>query len=148
MSSLRQKLALDRPELVAWAMYDWANSAMLTVVVTAVFPIFYSSVAAAGLDSHVATSRFTLTSTLCMLVAAVLSPVLGALSDISARKKFFLAVFMLIGSGACGAMFFISRGEWLFASILFGIANIGATASFVFYDSLLPHIAREGEMDR
>ena len=148
MSSLRQRLALDRPELVAWALYDWANSAMLTVIVTTIFPIFYARVAAAGLSPEVATSRFTLTTTIAMLVAAVLSPVLGAVADVSAKKKLFLAVFMLIGAGACAAMFFLARGEWLFASLLFAIANIGATASFVFYDSLLPHIAGRHEIDR
>jgi UMF1 family MFS transporter len=55
---------------------------------------------------------------------------------------------MLLGWGACTALFFIGRGEWMLALSLFAIANIGATASFVFYDSLLPHIAREGEIDR
>ncbi len=148
MSSLRQKLALDRPELLAWAMYDWANSAMLTVVITAVFPIFYARVAAAELDPRIATSRFTLTSTVCMLIAACISPLLGALADVSAKKKLFLAVFMLLGAGTCAALFFIERGDWLLASILFGLVNIGATASFVFYDSLLPHIARPDEIDR
>ncbi len=148
MKGLRQKLALDRPELLAWAMYDWANSAMLTVVITAVFPIFYARVAAADLDPRVATSRFTLTSTICMLIAACISPVLGALADVSAKKKLFLAVFMLLGAGTCAAMFFIERGDWLLASFLFGLVNVGATASFVFYDSLLPHIAKSDEIDR
>ena len=96
MTSLRQRLALDRPELVAWAMYDWANSAMLTVIVTTVFPIYYSRVAAAGLDPQEATSRFTLTTLACMAVAACLSPLLGALADVGAKKKRFLACFMLM----------------------------------------------------
>ena len=148
MRSLRQKLALDRPELLAWAMYDWANSAMVTVVVAAVFPIYYADVAAVGLDPRLATQRFTLTTTICILIGALISPLLGALADVSAIKKRLLAVFMFIGAGASAAMFLIGRGDWLLASILFGIANIGATASFVFYDSLLPHIVRKDEVDR
>ena len=32
------KLGLGRPELRAWAMYDWANSAMVCTIITAVFP--------------------------------------------------------------------------------------------------------------
>lgn len=128
-------------------MYDWANSAMLAVVVTAVFPIFYSRVASDGLSPETATRNFTLTTTLCMLVAALLSPILGALADIGARKKRFLAVFLCLGASATAAMFFIERGDWLLASLLFGLANVGATASFVFYDSLLPHVARADELD-
>ena len=42
MNGWLKKLGLDRPELRAWAMYDWANSAMVCVIITAVFPIYYS----------------------------------------------------------------------------------------------------------
>ena len=45
-------------------------------------------------------------------------------------------------------MFFIARGDWLFALVLFVIANVGVAGSIVFYDSLLPHIVREEELDR
>jgi UMF1 family MFS transporter len=45
-------------------------------------------------------------------------------------------------------MFFIGRGDWLFALALFIITNVGVAGSIVFYDSLLPHIVREGEIDR
>ena len=43
-----ENLGLDRPELRAWAMYDWANSAMVTTIIAAVFPIYYVSVACSG----------------------------------------------------------------------------------------------------
>jgi UMF1 family MFS transporter len=145
---LRRRLALDRPELLAWAMYDWANSAMLAVVMTTVFPIFFARVAAVGMEPGVATSRFTLTTLAAMSIAALISPVLGALADVSASKKRFLAIAMVIGACSCAGLFFVERGDWLLAAVLFGLANIGATASFVFYDSLLPHIARAEEIDR
>ena len=45
-------------------------------------------------------------------------------------------------------MYFIHTGDWLLASVLFILANIGANGSFVFYDALLPHIARDDEIDR
>ncbi len=129
-------------------MYDWANSAMVTTIVAAVFPIYFAKVAAADLPPDVGTQRFTIATTICMLFAALLSPPLGAIADFSASKKRFLACCLTIGAGACAAMFWIERGDWLFASLVFSIANIGATSSFVFYDSLLPHIASGDEMDR
>ena len=49
------RLGLHRPELRAWAMYDWANSAFVTTIMTAVFPIYFKKVAAAGLPDAVAT---------------------------------------------------------------------------------------------
>jgi MFS transporter, UMF1 family len=129
-------------------MYDWANSAMVTTIVAAVFPIYYYSVAGAGLPEGVATFRFAVATTLGLAFVAVSAPVLGALADFSAAKKRFLGAFMLLGIAGVGAMFFIQQGEWLYAAIVFIIANVGAGGSFVFYDSLLPHIARPDEIDR
>ena len=55
---------------------------------------------------------------------------------------------MGVGVTAVVLMFFIGQGQWLFAAILFVLANIGANGSFVFYDALLPHVAPTDEMDR
>jgi MFS transporter, UMF1 family len=145
---LLERLALHRPELRAWAMYDWANSAMVTIVVAAVFPIYYSRVAGAGLPEVEVTVRFTDITTISLAIVAVISPILGAIADFSAAKKRFLGLFMMLGVLAVAGMFFIHQGDILLASVLFILANIGAAASFVFYDALLPHVAREGEMDR
>lgn len=129
-------------------MYDWANSAFLTVVITAVFPIYFSSVAAADLPPAVATARFGLATTAALAIIAVLAPILGTVADQSAAKLRFLAGFMLLGAGATGLLYFIQRGDWVPALVLFVIANIGVNGSFVFYDALLPHVARRDEMDR
>lgn len=143
-----ERLGLHRSELRAWAMYDWANSAFITVVVAAVFPAFYGTVAAAGLPEGVAEGRFTVATSVAIVIAAVLSPILGAIADYRAVKKRMLGTFMGIGVTAVGCMFFISQGDWLLALVLFALGNIGAMGSFVFYDSLLPHIADNEEIDR
>ena len=145
---LLRKLALHRPELRAWAMYDWATSAMQTVVMTAVFPIFFVRVAAAHLTPTEATQKLSLINTVALALVAVASPILGAVSDLAANKKRFLAAFLLAGVLATGSMYWIGRGEIGLASLLFIISMIGATGSFVFYEALLPHVAREDEVDR
>lgn len=149
MPRLLERLALHRPELRAWALYDWANSAFITVVITAVFPIFFAKIATgAGMSAETATSRFAMASSLSLAIIAFLSPILGAVADYAPIKKRMLAAFMTLGAGATLAMVAIGQGDWLMALILFGVGQIGATGSFVFYDSLLPHIASEDEMDR
>ncbi len=145
---LLSRLGLDRPELRAWAMYDWANSAMMVVVVTAIFPIFFAAVAADGLPRTTATARFSIATTIGLAIIALSAPVLGALADYTASKLRFLAAFLALGAGATALMFFIHEGHWLLALVLFALANVGANGSFVFYDALLPHVAREQEMDR
>ncbi len=141
-------LGLGRPELRAWAMYDWANSAMVTTIITAVFPIYFSDVAAAGLSKAEATQYFAVASTLAMVIIAVLAPILGAFADERPVKKSMLGGFMALGVAAVGAMYFIHKGDWVLAAFLFVVANIGANGSFVFYDALLPHVAGPGEIDR
>jgi UMF1 family MFS transporter len=144
---LLERLGLHRPELRAWAMYDWANSVFMTTGLL-IFPIYLADVASAGSLVAVATARYSMTTTVSMALVAVLSPILGAIADYTAMKKKMLAAFALMGILATGGMYFIERGEWRLALILFLFANTGVTASIVFYESLLPHIARQDEVDR
>ena len=147
-SPLLSRLGLDRPEIRAWAMYDWAASAVQTTIMVAVFPIYFVKVAGAGMAESGATQRLALVNSLALVFVALLSPILGAISDYRAAKKRFLALFMGIGVGAILAMFLIHHGDLNLASALFTISLIGVAGSFVFYEALLPHIARPGEIDR
>lgn len=141
-------LGLHRPELRAWAMYDWAVSAMQTVITTAVFPIYYLQVAGAGRTPEAAAQSLGYANTVAAIVIAILAPILGAVADFKAAKKRFLVAFMLIGVVATSAMFFIDHGELVFASALFVLSIAGATGSMTFYEALLPHIATDEEIDR
>lgn len=146
--TILERLGLHRRDLRAWAMYDWANSAMVTTIVTAVFPIYFAKVAAAGLEPAVATKRLADATTIGLAIIAILSPILGAIADRAGVKKKLLGISLLIGVAAVGLMFFIEQGEWLYAAILFVVANIAVNASYVCYDSFLPHIAKPEEMDK
>jgi MFS transporter, UMF1 family len=148
MRRLLDRLGLGRRDLRAWAMYDWANSAVQTTIVAAIFPIYFQKVAAAGMPGPVATSRFAWATTIAILLVAVVAPLLGAVADYAPVKKRLLGMFMGIGAAATGAMFFITRGDWQLALVLFVFANVGVAGSIVFYESLLPHIAGEEELDR
>jgi len=143
-----ERLGLHRPELRAWAMYDWANSAFMTTIIGSVFPIYYAQVAAATLDPQTAAFRFSMATTLALGLVTVLSPVLGTIADFAPVKKKFLGVSVAIGAGGTGAMYWIGHGDWALALLLFALGNIGAMASLIFYDSLLPHVAHGDELDR
>ena len=67
---------------------------------------------------------------------------LGTIADFNGQKKRMLGGFLALGVASVAAMFFIYKGDWVLASLLFILANIGANGSYVFYDALLPHIAR------
>jgi len=146
--SFLDRIGLNRPELRAWAMYDWAVSSFQTTIQVAVFQIFFVSVAAGTLPAGKPLQLWATVNTIAAVLVAIVSPVLGAISDFAAAKKRMLSAFMLVGVAACAGMFFIERGDYILAAALYVIATIGATASLVFYEALLPHIAADEEMDR
>jgi UMF1 family MFS transporter len=148
MNALLTRLGLGRTELRAWAMYDWANSAFMCTIITAVFPIYFQREAAATLSGAEALAMMGWANMIAIAIVAVLNPLLGALADYLPIKKRMLGLFMAVGVMATAAMFFIGRGDWRMAMVLFIIASIGAFGSMAFYDALLPHIAREDEIDR
>ena len=142
-----QRLALDSPSKRAWATYDWANSAFWVIVITAVFPPYYAHVAD-ELGADRAQANFAWGTAIALAVIAVAAPLLGTLADYRAMKKKLLVFFAFLGAVASGALFFVQPGDWMLALILFGVANIGASGSVVFYDALLPHVAKRDEVDR
>jgi UMF1 family MFS transporter len=143
-----ESLGLHRPELRAWALYDWAFAAMITTITTAVFPIYFVKVAGALVPGAGATARLALVSSVALAVAALVSPVLGAFADQAPVKKRGLTIAMLVGVAGCAGMWWIERGDLALASWLFGLVLVAGTTSFVFYEALLPHLARPEEIDR
>jgi MFS transporter, UMF1 family len=147
MTWLRAKLGLQRPETFAWALYDWANSVFMTTVL-ALFPIYFARVAANGLSPAEASRRFTLATLAAMVCIALLAPLLGAMADYGRLKKPLLAAFIGLGTLTTAGLFFVGQGQWQLGMVLFALANMGVSGSIVFNDSLLPHVASAGEVDR
>jgi UMF1 family MFS transporter len=141
-------MGLGRPELRAWAMYDWAASSVQTTIMVAVFPIYFVKVAGAGIAESGATQRLATINSIALVIIALASPLLGAISDYRAAKKRFTAIFMGLGVVACGGLFLVGTGDFDLASWLFIAIMVGVAGSYVFYEALLPHIASPGEIDR
>ena len=85
---------------------------------------------------------------MAMLIVAMIGPVLGTISDFRGGKKRFVAIFAGMGIAASILFVAIGDGMYLLASILFIVGNVGFSGSFIFYDSLLPHITDEENVDR
>jgi MFS transporter, UMF1 family len=143
MESIQNKRAVR-----AWVMYDWANSAFATTIMAAVLPIYYANVAAATLSDNLATVYWAYTTSIALLAAAIISPILGAVADFRGSKKRFLAIFMAVGVAATALLYFVRTGDWMLASLLFVFGEIGFAGSLVFYDSLLPHVAGPDDIDQ
>jgi UMF1 family MFS transporter len=132
----------------AWTMYDWANSAFATTILAAVLPIYFSQVAGATLPSAtVATAYWSTGLSLSLFFIAMISPILGTISDLMRGKKRFLSLFAGIGIVSTALLVLVGTGDWILASILGIIGRIGFSGANTFYDALLPHVAKEEDRD-
>jgi UMF1 family MFS transporter len=148
MPALAADEKLHRLRVNAWCMYDWANSAFATTIMAAMLPPYFSNVAAASLPKAQASSIWGYASSFSMLLMALLGPILGAIADHSGGKKRFMFGFLSVAVVFTGLLFFIREGDWVGAVVFFVLASMGNSGANVFYDSLLPHVARPDEIDQ
>ena len=133
----------------AWAMYDWANSAFAVVILTAIFPVYYRALAMdAGAAPETATAYWAYTTSLSLLLVAAIGPAAGAAADLLGAKKRFLAVALWLGALGTASLAFVSTSEYRLASLLFALANLGFAGGNIFYEALLPQVARANDLDR
>ena len=141
----------------AWCFYDWANSAYSLVIISTIFPIYYSAVAKntdgsdmvqfLGVDIN-SSVLFSYSISFAYLIISFLNPFLTAMADYSGRKKMFLRMFCYLGSISCACLFFFTKETFTLSMFLFMLAAMGWTGSIVFYNSYLPDIATEDQYDK
>jgi len=140
-----------------WAMYDWANSVYNLVITTTFFPAYYAAVT--GLEKFPNGIKFlgrTFVNTelkdyvlaFGFLVVAVISPILSSVADYKGNKKNFMQFFCYIGAASCSLMYFFDGNHITLGLMCFMFAGIGFYGSQVFYNSYLPEISAEKDMDR
>ncbi|MEI7734275.1 MAG: MFS transporter [Ferruginibacter sp.] len=140
-----------------WAMYDWANSVYNLVITTTFFPAYYAAVTSLKnfpdgiyfLGRHfVNTELKDYVLAFGFLVIAALSPILSSIADYKGNKKNFMRFFCYLGAVSCSLLFFFDKNNVTFGLMSFMFAGIGFYGSQVFYNSYLPEIAAEEDMDR
>jgi UMF1 family MFS transporter len=146
-----------RREQRAWYVYDWANSAFPTTVLTVFIGPYLTTVTRAAADAHgrvdllgmqvSAEAYFPYIVSLAVLLQVLLLPLLGAIADYSHYKKRMFALFAYIGAFATLGLYFLQGTHYLLGGLLFVIANLGFGASVVFYNAFLPEIALPEERD-
>lgn len=136
-----------RPAL-AWALYDWANSAFAVTVMAGFFPTFFRQFWSAGQDATLATFRLGIANGIAGFIVAVLAPVLGAIADRGGARCRFVTAWSLLGIAATAGLYFVGQGQWGWAVALFVIGTMGFNGGIVFYDALLLDVAKPAEFDR
>lgn len=137
----------EKKAIYGWALYDWANSSFMTTVIAGFFPIFFKNYYSHGMDPTVSTAKLGVANSLGTLFVALIGPTAGAIADRGSLKKKMLVSFAFLGILMTCALAMVGQGEWLLASIIFVIGNVGHASSCSFYDSLLPSVANEKNID-
>ena len=160
--SAHRPVDTTRGEVFSWAMYDWANSAFSTIVVTTLLGPYLSNLAEEVGGVSFLGMRFepdaffpTMVS-VSVILQVLLLPLLGTIADYSRLKKKLMLVFASIGAVATLLLFFVqpnmpllgTNGAVLLGGLLFIIANLSFGAAVVLYNAFLPDIAEPKDRDR
>ncbi len=145
--SLFRESARGKRRVLAWAFYDWANSAFATTVMAGFFPVFFKQYWSTQLEVTESTFLLGAANSVASIVVVLLAPVLGAIADRGAAKMRFLVFFAAMGIVMTGALYLVGQGAWAMALTLYGLAILGFSGSIVFYDSLLVEVAEEPQFD-
>ncbi len=147
----------DPRTINAWCMYDWANSVHALVIVSSIFPVYFSATALNEQGGDIIrflgfeiknSVLFSYSVSFSFLIVVLLIPFCTAIADYTGRKKLFMKIFCYTGAFCCTLLFFFTRQTTTFAVFAFMFSLIGWSGSIVFYNSFLPEIATEDNYDR
>ena len=142
-----------------YCAYDWGKSAFETSVTTAIFPAWFAylfaeanGISAKFLGSEwTADAMYSAAVMIGALLVAICAPSLGVIADRRMIKIWWLKILTWLGAISCVLLALspylgVSMG-WIWALIMFMMANVGLNGAGVFYNALLPHMGDDSEMD-
>lgn len=128
----------EKKRIFIWSLFDFANTSFSITVVTFLYAVYFKKVIAGG--EPVGDLYWSISTSIAMIVTALISPVLGAIADYGAGKKRFLLFFTALCILGTASLYFLEPGQIFSGILLFVFANIGFEAGLVFYDAFLPEI--------
>jgi len=137
----------NRKKVWSWAFYDWANSAFTTTVMAGFFPIFFEKYWSNPNDVIQSTYHLGWANSIASIFIAAISPFLGAVADRGSAKKKFLFFFAFLGILMTSGLWMVGQGQWQMAVLFYVVASVGYMGGNIFYDSLLPTVASNDDVD-
>jgi MFS transporter, UMF1 family len=138
----------NRTAIIAWCVFDWANSSIPTIITTFVFSAYFTTAVAP--NPELGTALWGQTNSIAALVTALIAPLLGAIADQSGRQKPWLLVFSVVCIAATASLWFVrpEDSDVVFALVVYGISVLGFEMALVFYNAMLPELAGSERVGR
>jgi UMF1 family MFS transporter len=137
----------SRRTIVAWTLYDFANSAFAAVILSTVYPAYYANVVVGNADGRGDFWWGAAVST-AMVIGALTSPLLGGVADHAGARKPFFVAFSVAAIAATALMATIGPGMVLGGFVLAVAGVVTYEAAVVYYNSYLPRIAPPAALGR
>ena len=127
-------------------MYDFANSAYTTLIVTFVYATYFTKAIAE--NEVIGTVLWARGVSITAITVAILSPIMGAFADRGGYRKLFLFIMTYLAVIGSIMLYFTLPGQVLKALIWFIIGNVAFEIGCVFYNAFLPEIAPTEKIGR
>ncbi|OLC15563.1 MAG: hypothetical protein AUH29_07630 [Candidatus Rokubacteria bacterium 13_1_40CM_69_27] len=137
----------SRRTIVAWTLYDFANSAFSAIVQATIFPVYYAEVIVGNADGR-GDFWWGLVASTAMVIVALTSPLLGGIADHAGVRKPFFVGFTMVSVTATALLATLQPGMVVPGFLLAVIGLVCFEAAFVYYNSYLPRIAAPAEIGR
>lgn len=130
---------MDKKQVGAWALFDFANSVFPAVIVSVVFQGYYIG-AVVGNETGRGDAWWTAAVSTSALIVALSAPVLGAVADRAGVRKRFMLLFVVACIVGVLLMTTLEPGAVVAGFVVFVVANVGFEGSLVFYNAYLSDI--------
>jgi MFS transporter, UMF1 family len=136
-----------RGELFSWCLYDFANSAYTTLIISVAYSVYFTN-GVVGNEENLGDYYWGLTLLISNALVALTTPILGSIADLSASKKKFMIVYALMAVTFTGMLFFVKPGMILLGMVLVILSNIGFEGGNAFYNAFLPELGPAERLGR
>jgi len=130
---------MNRRQVAAWCLFDFANSSYSAVIAAVIFQVFYINRIVGNEDGR-GDLWWGRAISASMLFVSLTSPFLGGVADFAGLRKRLLGVYTAVCVCAVAGFALLSPGAALAGFLLVVLANIGMEGGLVFYNSFLPQI--------
>ncbi|MCA8970011.1 MAG: MFS transporter [Planctomycetes bacterium] len=129
-----------------WCLYDFGNSAYPTIIMTAVYALYFADVVVPAEQRTSSDKWWGWANGIGALFVVLSAPFLGSLADRIRGKRLLLMLHLVVGVASCAALALAGPGDVRLAMILIVVSLYAFEGGNVFYNAFLPELVEAREV--